>query len=692
MRNASLKSISLATLAVLCCAGLAIAQVRGVTDADVAAPAKAPTNVYIVQLEGNPAVAYEGGEYGLAATRPARGEKIDPSDAAVQAYVQHLISRHDQMIASVGGEKAYSYCYTFNGFAARLTGAQLTDLRARPDVVRVWKDELLQPTTDTSPAFLGLSPKKGVWERDRLLGEDIVIGMIDTGIWPEHESFASDECDDSDSDSGSDSDSDSDCKPYKFKSGVKAKKLDSEQAKAATYGPPSASYSGDGCDFGNDSFIPLHDEFTCNNKLIGARFYAGGFSTGGVNPDGSGGNGAFLVPDEFLSARDSDGHGSHTSSTAGGNLHVPASIGGEELGRVSGIAPRARISTYKVCWDGTIGSGCFSSDSMAAIDQAVADGVDVINFSIGGSGTNFNGADDIAFLFASDAGVFVATSNGNAGPGAQTTGTPAGVPWITAVGAAQDDQVFGTGLSVSAPGSIAGTYAGIEGVSPVRLSDTGDISAAVVPSVPANGCAAFTNGAAINNNIALVIRGACSFSTKYNNAAAVGALAIVVYNDGANPARIDPITMSAPGTSIPGIMIGFNDGTLIAGTAGVSGTVGPSIQISRANRIAGFSSRGPNGGEPDIIKPDIAAPGVRILAAETPIENSIAGPGGELFQIISGTSMSSPHACSTPRSQETALRSTLTWTWETNPTIQISSLRHVRRRIKPSVIRFRWMS
>ena len=91
------------------------------------------------------------------------------------------------------------------------------------------------------------------------------------------------------------------------------------------------------------------------------------------------------------------------------------------LGNVSGVAPRAHIAAYKVCWIG----GCASSDSMAAIDQAVADGVDVINFSIGGSGTNFSSADSIAFLFAGAAGVHVATSNGNAGPGAQTTGTPA---------------------------------------------------------------------------------------------------------------------------------------------------------------------------------------------------------------------------------------------------------------------------
>ena len=302
---------------------------------------------------------------------------------------------------------------------------------------------------------------------------------------------------------------------------------------------------------------------------------------------------------------------------------------GKVLGLVSGMAPCARVAAYKVCWDG----GCASSDSAAAIDQTVADGVDVINFSIGGASTFFASPDDIAFLFAADAGVFVATSNGNAGPGAQTTGTPAGVPWITAVGANQDDQVFNLVVDVNSPAGIAGDKVALEGSSPVSLSDTGAITDDVTLTDPANGCAALS---APISGIALSIRGACAFTTKYNNAAAAGAIAIIVYNDGANDSRIDPIVMSAPGTTIQGVMVGFFDGSDMAAATGVNATLDPAAAVSASDRIAGFSSRGPNGGAPDVIKPDISAPGVNILAAET-------GSDGELFQIISGTSMSSPH-------------------------------------------------
>ena len=614
--------------------------------------ARSQTEVYIVQLKGNPVVAY-GGELGLPATRPAKGEKIDPADPAVKDYVRHLTATHDSIVAAIGAEKVYSYRYTFNGFAARMTEEQAAALEKMRDVVHVWQDELMQPQTDSTPRFLGLSGSNGLWNTEDLLGEDVVIGIIDTGIWPEHPSFADTGCDDAYPKGhfwGHWKKHHRRCGAYEYDPWVKKRDLDEEQWKAAKYDAAPESFTSSGCDFGNSGFNAADAPFECNDKLLAARYYAGGFSSPGTtNPDGSGGNGAFLIPSEYLSARDQDGHGSHTGSTAAGNLQVPASIAGQSLGRVSGMAPRARVAVYKVCWNGTVPpppfqGGCFSSDSMAAIDQAVADGVDVINFSIGGSGTNFNGPDDIAFLFAAAAGVFVATSNGNDGPGAQTVGTPAGVPWITAVGASQDNKVFNPGLEVTAPGPVAGIYEGLEGAGPVTIADAGTISGNLVPAVPANGCSALTNGAAISGNIALVIRGVCGFDAKYLSAQAAGATAIVVYNDGTAPDRIDPIAMGgiSTGVTIPGMMIGFNDGVSLAGAAGVTATLDPDVLVSKKNTVAGFSSRGPNGGAPDIIKPDVAAPGVNILAAQTPTPNDGQTPG-QLFQIISGTSMASPH-------------------------------------------------
>lgn len=562
-----------------------------------AADTSAKSNVYIVMMKDDPAVAYEGGISGLKATKPAKGQKINPNSAHVKEYVRYLNSSHDRALTDVGaGSKIYSYSYALNGFAAVLTRAQVQALRARSDVLQVWEDEIQQPTTDSTPVYLGFAGGGGVWDLEGK-GEDMIIGVVDTGIWPEHPSF-------------------SDQVGFSDAPGSSGKRN-------LAYGPPPAGWTGI-CQTGES-----WSRDDCNNKLIGARYYADGFSAHGHSD---------LIVSDILSPRDSDGHGSHTASTAAGNEGPQNTLNSLP---VSGMAPRARIAAYKVCWEPREGrGGCASSDSAAAIDQAVADGVDVINFSIGGPSTVFAGADDIAFLFAANAGVFVATSNGNDGPGAQTTGTPAGVPWITAVGATQDNEVFDLLVTVNAPASIAGDNVALEGSSPVTLESVGVITDDVTLTDPANGCGEGLN--APISGIALSIRGACSFTEKYNNAAAAGARAIIVYNDGTDPTRFDPIVMSAPNTTIPGVMVGFDDGDAMAGAAGVNATLDPDNTVSADNRIAGFSSRGPNGGARDVIKPDLAAPGVGIIAAETLQPNANAD-GGVPYQSISGTSMASPH-------------------------------------------------
>lgn len=597
------------------------------------APPKGSTTngVYIVQMRANPAIAYDGGLPGLAATKPQPGQKWNPLAEPVQEYIAHLEATHLGVLSAVGASRdtVYNYYYTFNGFAARLNDEQVAALEARDDIVQIWRDELRRPQTNTSSQFLGLSGQQGVWSRSGVLGEDIVIAVIDTGIWPEHPSFA---------DSGAPGP-----RAYRYREATSELDFDREQGLAARFGAGPAKWVGDACAFGNSSFNTLDVPFRCTGKLVGARYYASAFSSAGTR------DGAGLVPGEYLSARDNDGHGSHTASTAAGNLFVPASIEGESLGRISGMAPRARLAAYKVCWNGSFppdgfASGCASSDSMAAIDQAVADGVDVINFSIGGSSTNLTGPDDVAFLFAAQAGVFVATSNGNSGPGSQTVGTPAGAPWIMSVGAAQDDAVFNQGLDVASPASVAGVYEGVEGAGPVAIADTGALSGRLVPAVPLQACGPLTNGAAIRGNIALVIRGACGFSEKYLSVQSAGATAIIVYTDGADATRIDPIEMGGltGSVAIPGMMIGFPDGDALVHAPGVLATLSPDVLVSNANSVAGFSSRGPNGGAPDIIKPDVAAPGVQILAAHTPTPND-GKLSHQLFQSISGTSMASPH-------------------------------------------------
>ena len=564
----------------------------------------ANSDIYIVQMKGNPVIAYEGDVKGYQATKPGKGKKLNPNSAHVKKYAAFLGKKQSKVVHSVGAKQVYSYRYAINGFAARMTSADAERLRKNPEVMNVWKDEIRKLQTDSSPTYIGVTESGQAWSKG-LTGEDVVIGIIDTGVWPEHPSFA-------------------DVKTHK--KGNKGPKI--------AYDPIGDFYPS-GCDFGNTAANPYDAPFTCNNKLLSSRCFNSGFSNG---PDGSnpcGGDGAFTAPWEFQSGRDNDGHGSHTASTSGGNNDVPAYLNGEYQGQISGVAPRARLASYKVCWDGpdpntNTDDGCASSDSAAAIDWAVYDGVDVINFSIGGSSNSFGGADDVAFLFAADAGVHVATSNGNSGPGAGTVGTPSGVPWITAVGATNDDGVYYANVDVHTPGSIAGSYDAVEGAGDVSFMDTGSISDDVTLASTVTACDADGANDPISG-IALVARGVCSFTQKYNNVMAAGASAIIVYTYTGQA----PITMSAPGTGIPGVMVTYDTGVAMAAESGVTATVG---LVPASNRIAGFSSRGPNNGALDIIKPDVSAPGVKILAAVSPW-----GAGGEEFGNYNGTSMASPH-------------------------------------------------
>lgn len=578
----------------------------GTFDSPATAQKATSSSVYIVQMKGNPVISYDGEVAGYKATKPGKGQKINPKSSHVKKYAAYLETKQNRAIGSVGADKVYNYRYSLNGFAARMTEAEAKALRKRGDVLNVWKDEYHQLQTDGSPNYIGITEGGEAWSKG-YTGENVVIGVIDTGVWPEHPSFA-------------------DVKTY-VKGNKGAKK---------PYGPVPDGFTPSGCNFGNSAANPSDTAFSCNNKLLAARCFNLGFSSDFDASNPCGGNGAFLASYEFQSGRDANGHGSHTASTAGGNNGVAAVIGGEFQGLISGIAPRARIATYKVCWDDltdTGDGGCATSDTAAAIDQAVADGVDVINYSIGGSSNYFGGATNVAFLFAAAADVFVATSNGNAGPGAGTVGTPSGVPWITAVGATQDDGVYYSAIMVNTPASVAGNVVAVEGNGPVALADVGTITDDVTLASTYTACDVDGANDPISG-IALVSRGVCSFTQKYNNVTAAGASAIIVFNDGANPSRMDPIVMSAPGTTIPGFMIGNADGLALAGETGLNATMDPANSVPADNRVAGFSSRGPNNGALDIIKPDVSAPGVAILAA---------GPGDDYFMSINGTSMASPH-------------------------------------------------
>jgi subtilisin family serine protease len=263
--------------------------------------------LYIVQLADAPALAYIGDIAGYQATKPARGSKIDPNNPHVASYVGYLASRHDTALAAVGGgRKAYSYGYTFNGFAAEISDAQAVRLATMPGVLSVVKDELRRIDTSSTPAFLGMNGPTGFWNRTGAKGENVIIGIIDGGITPEHPSF-SDRTDVNGN-------------------GTQDGKLGYQQI---------PGWNGK-CQPGV-AFNASH----CNQKLIGARFYNEGYGgAAGVLE---------VLPYEFISPRDFDGHGTHTASTAGGNANVAATGLAAPFGAISGMAPRARIAAYKVC-------------------------------------------------------------------------------------------------------------------------------------------------------------------------------------------------------------------------------------------------------------------------------------------------------------------------------------------------------
>ncbi len=238
-------------------------------------------SIYIVRMADAPVVAYDGKIKGYAKTRPAKGSKISLDDPNVSRYVEHLSLKHDSALQKIGGgKKIYSYGYVFNGFAAELSASQADKLRATKGVLSVEKDEILQLDTSSTPTFLGLDGAAGFWAT-RATGEDVIIGMLDSGFWPENLSF-SDRVDDNG-----------------VPSGINGKKVYQQ----------IPGWNGK-CTTG-EAFNATH----CNQKVIGARYYNAGW----------GGNAEInrLFPFEFNSPRDWAGHGSHTASTAGGNRGTP---------------------------------------------------------------------------------------------------------------------------------------------------------------------------------------------------------------------------------------------------------------------------------------------------------------------------------------------------------------------------------
>ena len=573
---------------------------------------------YIVRLRESPAVAYDGDIKGLKATRPGKGGKIDPEAPAVVEYVSYLQSRHDAVLAQHGGgKKIHDYAYTFNGFAAKLTGKQAKDLAANPAVVSVWKDEERHVYTNRTPTFLGLNAPGGLWEQLGGIGkagEDMIIGMVDSGFWPENPAF---------------SDRDAD-------------------GKLVYQNPvhwPGKCHPG-------EAFNASH----CNQKVIGARYYNAGF----------GGDAAVKAryPNDFNSPRDGGSHGSHTGSTAGGNANVHAIVNGVDYGVISGMAPRARLSIYKSCYGDGATSACFTSDSVAAIDQAVADGVDVLNYSISGSLTSNVDAVQVAFLFAVDAGVVVAAAAGNEGGDGPST-VNHNAPWMFTVAAGTHDRgtytnsvTLGNGDSYTGVSATKGSglkptvlardagVAAIAGVSAADLATqvaqcwSNNTGGGLNPASGAN--VNRLDAAKVAGKIVVCERGGNARVDKSDAVKAAGGAGMILVNVAGGSTTLDSDPHAVPTVHLPSAN---HDAVFayVGGTANPTSTILDSFMGSPvvAPNVAGFSSRGPalaSGG--DILKPDIMAPGVAVLAAVSPATPT---EGGKNFDFFQGTSMATPH-------------------------------------------------
>lgn len=589
------------------------------------------TRVYIVQLK-TPSAAEQQAKVAVAP-----GMKFDRGSASVKAYVAGLEEEQDRVLAKAGPgtSKIYSYRYGINGFAARMSAAQAQKIEHLPEVLEVWEDEVRPMATSHSPSFLGLfDADEGLRSVAGLDGDGVVIGIIDSGVTPEHPALRDTR----------EADKPRACRSSWGETTLLGRWLCRRYKKlpdVVVFDPPE-EWNG-ACESG-ERFA----ETDCNNKLIGARWFIdGAIETGPIHED------------EIHSPRDADGHGTHTATTAAGN-RTSASIFGTLIGDIEGIAPKARVAAYKACWlrPGDTRASCNTSDLANAIDAAIADGVDVINYSVGSSLSRTTAPDDIALLAAAKAGVLAVVAAGNEGPNLGTIGSPAGGPWvITAAASTRDGEHNVEAIEIRTPPGLAGKYAAKEAMFTPPLEDVDPIEASLVlvddddtsldsgaTGSTADACQPLINGDEVSGNIAFIQRTGCRFDTMVRNAADAGAVAALVYNIAG-----DPIVMHGESglSDIPALMIGQADANLILAEFDAGNDVTAVLDKGfllttpdNGNEMARFSARGP-APIPDILKPDVTAPGVNILAGFSP--DSAYSTPGENFAYLSGTSMSTPH-------------------------------------------------
>ncbi|KAJ9567005.1 hypothetical protein OSB04_002971 [Centaurea solstitialis] len=482
----------------------------------------------------------------------------------------------------------YSYDKHINGFAAILEEDVAAKIAEHPDVVSVFQNKALKLHTTRSWEFLNLERESGfidsssLWRKARF-GENIIIANLDTGVWPESKSF---------NDYG--------------------------------YGAIPSKWRG-GCQ--NETIVP------CNKKLIGAKYYNKGYKAliGNLDPS-------------LNSARDYEGHGSHTLSTAGGDFVPGVNFNGIGNGTAKGGSPRARVAAYKVCWPPSLIAGeCVESDILKGFEDAIKDGVDVLSVSLGGDPTDyFEDALSIGSFHAVKKGITVVFSAGNNGPIPGTVSNVA--PWVITVGASTIDREFQSFVNLPNGMHLKGLSLS-KHLPDSRFYPLIDAANAKAENASESDARLCMEGALdpkkVHGKILVCLRGVIGRVDKGIEAAHAGAAGMILCNDKDNGDEIIPDPHVLPATHI-----NYADACLLYSY--LNSTNKPygfitfptaALNIKPAPIMANFSSRGPNSVTPGILKPDITAPGVNIIAAFS----EDGDPPGLKYSIESGTSMACPH-------------------------------------------------
>jgi hypothetical protein len=582
------------------------------TPARNSADASDGRGTYIVVFSEEPLATYKGGLSGFSAPARQMGAygkyKLDVRSSESLRYLTYLQRRQGQMEQQMAAAIMRSLPvrrrmqHAINAIVTDLTPTEAGVVSRLGGVRLVEQYREYALDTDVGPALIGApvawtgSVGEYYNSASPVKGEGIVVGIIDSGINFGSPSFA---------------------------------------ATDPVDGYVHVNPLGAGVYLGTCAAGGV-DAGRCNSKLIGGYDFvcnAPGNTCGTANVREEPGFG------------DTNGHGSHTASTVAGNRRDVVFSGAPV--RISGVAPRANIIAYDACYTNTSTSQglCPNVSTVAAINQAIADGVDVINYSIGGGAEPWAESTSLAFLNAVDAGVYVAASAGNSGPAPNTLGHLE--PWVASTAAAQHGRGgFANLMQVTGPAPVPAALqpliltngnggvelaATIPGTTPLRVSAGIDTTS--------DGCAAYAPDT-FAGAIAVIRRGTCSFTIKTNNAAAAGALAVVIANNAAGA-----ISPSVPGTTIPVFSVLQTEGDALRNFAAANPTataqIGfPAVPLPNvADALASFSSRGP-AGRFSLVKPDITAPGVNILAT---IAGTAVTGSENLIGLMSGTSMASPH-------------------------------------------------